>query len=125
MGEQDGKSGMQASREHATLLECSGIPQAEPHGCPNTETLKTLVGEFVFKNGYPTDDTAPLGKDQGKGDTSSCRTTSRAARPRDISSCSHQLIRCPWRCGKKMKMAKLLREGHFADEIMGSPQPQQ
>ena len=31
---------------------------AEPHGWPNTETLKTRVGEFEFKNGYPTDDTA-------------------------------------------------------------------
>jgi hypothetical protein len=30
----------------------------EPHGWPNTETLKTRVGEFEFKNGYPTDDTA-------------------------------------------------------------------
>jgi hypothetical protein len=31
---------------------------AEPHGWPNTETLTTRVGEFQFKNGYPTDDTA-------------------------------------------------------------------
>ena len=31
---------------------------AEPHGWLNTETLKTRVGEFEFKNGYPTDDTA-------------------------------------------------------------------
>ena len=30
---------------------------AEPHGWLNTETLKTRVGEFEFKNGYPTDDT--------------------------------------------------------------------
>ena len=44
MGVQNGKSGMQ--------------PQAEPHGWLNTETLKTRVGEFEFKNGYPTDDTA-------------------------------------------------------------------
>jgi len=29
-----------------------------------------------------------------------------------------------WPFGNKMKMAKLLREEHFADEIMGSPQPQ-
>jgi hypothetical protein len=31
---------------------------AEPHGWMNTETLKTRVGEFELKNGYPTDDTA-------------------------------------------------------------------
>jgi hypothetical protein len=31
---------------------------AEPHGWLNTETLKTRVGEFEFKNGYPTDDDA-------------------------------------------------------------------
>jgi hypothetical protein len=31
---------------------------AEPHGWPNTETLKTRVGEFEFKNGYLTDNTA-------------------------------------------------------------------
>ena len=44
MSEQNGKSGMQ--------------PQAELHGWLNTGTLKTRVGEFEFKNGYPTDDTA-------------------------------------------------------------------
>jgi len=27
---------------------------AEPHGWLNTETVKTRVGEFEFKNGYPT-----------------------------------------------------------------------
>ena len=32
--------------------------RTEPHGWLNTETLKTRVGEFEFKNGYPTDDTA-------------------------------------------------------------------
>jgi hypothetical protein len=32
--------------------------QPELHGWLNTETLKTRVGEFEFKNGYPTDDTA-------------------------------------------------------------------
>jgi hypothetical protein len=28
------------------------------HGWLNTETLKTRVGEFEFKNGYPTEDVA-------------------------------------------------------------------
>jgi hypothetical protein len=31
---------------------------AEPHGWLDTETLKTRVGAFEVKNGYPTDDTA-------------------------------------------------------------------
>ena len=30
--------------------------QPELHGWLNTETLKTRVGEFEFRNGYPTDD---------------------------------------------------------------------
>jgi hypothetical protein len=32
--------------------------QAELHGWPNTETLKTRFGNFEFKNGYPAGDTA-------------------------------------------------------------------
>jgi hypothetical protein len=36
----------------------SAAKQAEPHGWLNTETLKTRVGEFEFRNGYPADDTA-------------------------------------------------------------------
>src|SRR5262245_52205018 len=40
------------------------MPQApspravEPHGRLNDETLKTRVGEFTFKGGYPVGDTA-------------------------------------------------------------------
>ncbi len=45
MGTKNGMSGMQASREHATRREGSGKPQAEPHGWPNTETLKSRVGD--------------------------------------------------------------------------------
>jgi hypothetical protein len=45
MSEQNGKSGMQASREHATRREGSGKPQAEPHGWPKNETLKTCIGD--------------------------------------------------------------------------------
>ena len=36
----------------------SRAQQAEPHGWLGTETLKTRLGDFEFKNGYPAGDTA-------------------------------------------------------------------
>ncbi len=42
-----------------TVLSLSTNAQtAEPHGWPNTETLKTPYGDFEFKNGYPAGQTA-------------------------------------------------------------------
>jgi hypothetical protein len=42
----------------ASCFAAQAQTTGEPHGWLGTETLKTRVGEFEFKNGYPTDDTA-------------------------------------------------------------------
>jgi hypothetical protein len=63
---------------------------AEPHGWLNTETLKTRVGEFEFKNGYPTDDTAQRLRDlQTLNRATEVYLTQimRMARPRGAMAC--------------------------------------